>query len=260
MEAVIQEVIPMDLLNQCSRFHWQCIHNVLICEHEVIPGECMIQQEILDVVDAFLEGRITHKEALLKTKILMKKVKDPCDDPPSALTTILIGLEPDPHIETPDPGKVREELLLARKVLKRGVPCPDKEQRKTMDTFFYAYKAGEYVVLCQIKKSEKGERVLEFIEESWEGKQTFYQKVPIPLKKTAPPLSKEALKEKENAYKKQNLTREKALQWVITQLQRKGTFKMYKNLLDFYWILLRPGQFYESDGVHYGMGDYLDKW
>jgi hypothetical protein len=44
----------------------------------------VIQKEILEVVD-LLEGRITQKEALLKTKTLMKKVKGPCDDPSSAL-------------------------------------------------------------------------------------------------------------------------------------------------------------------------------
>ena len=219
----------------------------------------MIQQEILDVVDALLEGRITQKEALLKTKKLMKKVRGPCDDPPSALDTILFGLEPDPRVRTSYAENWREELLLAREVLKRGVPCPDKEQRKTMDTFLLGYKPGEYVVLCQIKKSEKGERVLEFIEESWEGKQTFYQQVPIPIK-TGPPLSKEDINEKENAYKKGDLTREKALQWVLTQLQRKGTFDTYSSLLRFYWTLLRPGQFFKADYIHGGKGGYIDKW
>jgi hypothetical protein len=141
----------------------------------------IIQQEILEVVDAFLEGRITQEEALSKAKKLMRKVKDPCDDPPSALTTIIIGLEPDPYVEMSDPDEVREELLLDREVLRRGVPCPDNEQSKTMDAFLFAYKVGKYVVCCQIKKSEKGQRILEFTEESWEGEQTFYRQVPIPF-------------------------------------------------------------------------------
>jgi hypothetical protein len=42
------------------------------------------------------------------------------------------------------------------------------------------------------------------------------------------------IEENENAYKNQNLTREKALQWVMDQLQRKGTFKTYGSLLRFY--------------------------
>jgi hypothetical protein len=207
-----------------------------------------------------LEGRIAQEEAVLKAKTLMKRVRDPCDDPSSALTTIVIGLEPDPYIETPDLEEVRKELLLDREVLRRGVPCPDNEQSKTMDAFLFAYKVGEYVVCCQIKKSEKGKRVLEFIEESWEGEQTFYKQVPISLKKTAPPLSEEDIKEKEYAYKKGNLTREKALQWVLAQLKRKGTYNTYGSLLKFYWMLLKPGQSYESDSVHYGVGGYMDKW
>jgi hypothetical protein len=219
-----------------------------------------IQEEILEVVDDFLEGRITQEEAVSKAKTLMKRAGDPCDDPPSALITILIGLEPDPYIEMPDPEEVRKELLLGRGVLKRGVPCPDRNQRKTMDVFMVRYKVGKYVVYCQIKKNEKGERILELIEESWEGERIFHQQVPIPLKKTDPPLSEEEIDEKENAYKEGILTRERALQGVIAQLQRKGTYDMYCSLLRFYWMLLRPGQFSEADCVHCGKGGYIDKW
>jgi hypothetical protein len=112
----------------------------------------------------------------------------------------------------------------------------------------------------KLKKNEKGKRVLEFIEESWEGERIYYEQVPIPLKKTKTPLSKENIKEKENAYKKGNLTREKAHQWVINQLQRKGTFETYGNLLRFYCMLLRPDQFYETDNVQCGKEGYTDKW
>ncbi|MBU6998639.1 MAG: hypothetical protein HXS41_15600 [Theionarchaea archaeon] len=219
-----------------------------------------IQQEILEVVDAFLEGRITQEGAVARAKTLMKRARDPCDDPPSALTTMMIGLEPEPHVEMPDPEEVRKELLLDREVLRRGVPCPDKEQTKTMDAFLFAYKVGKYVVRCQIKKDEKGNRVLEFIEESWGGEQTCYRHVPIPLKKTEPPPSKEDIEEKENAYKTQHITREKALEWVIDQLQKKGTYETYGSLLKFYWVLLRQDQSYEPDSVLYGKGGYIDKW
>lgn len=219
-----------------------------------------IQQEILEVVDAFLEGRITQEGAVARAKTLMKRARDPCDDPPSALTTMMIGLEPEPHVEMPDPEEVRKELLLDREVLRRGVPCPDKEQTKTMDAFLFAYKVGKYVVRCQIKKDEKGNRVLEFIEESWGGEQTCYRHVPIPLKKTEPPPSKEDIEEKENAYKTQHITREKALEWVIDQLQKKGTYETYGSLLKSYWVLLRQDQSYEPDSVLYGKGGYIDKW
>ncbi|MBU7015591.1 MAG: hypothetical protein HXS52_14595 [Theionarchaea archaeon] len=219
-----------------------------------------IQQEILNVVDAFLDGKITPEEAVARAKTLMKRARDPCDDPPSALTTIVIGLEPDPHVEKPDPEEVRKELLLDREVLRRGVPCPDKEQTKTMDAFLFAYKVGKYVVRCHIKKDEKGNRVLEFVEKSWEGEQTCYRHVPIPLKKTEPPPSKEDIEEKENAYKSQNITREKALEWVIDQLQKKGTYETYRSLLRVYWVLLRQDQSHEPDSVLYGKGDYMNKW
>lgn len=88
----------------------------------------IIQKEILKTVNDLLEGRITQEEALVRGKKLMKKV-GPCDDPPNALTTILLGLEPDPCVKFPETENWREELLLAREVLKRGVPCPDDEQR-----------------------------------------------------------------------------------------------------------------------------------
>lgn len=184
----------------------------------------------------------------------------PCDDSPSALTAILLVLEPDSYVKLPETETWREELLLAREVLKRGLPCPSDEQRKTMDAFLLGYTPGINVVLCQIKKSEKGERGLEYIEETWGGEQIFYRQIPIPIKKGSPPLSKEKIKEKENAYKKGYITKEEALNWVEKQFQRKADFDRYKSLLRFYWILLRPGQFSEADYVHYGKGDYIDKW
>jgi hypothetical protein len=77
----------------------------------------------------------------------MKKV-GPCDDPPSALTTILLGIEGDPCVKLPETENWREKLLKAREVLKRGVPCPSDEERKTIDFFMLAYTPGEKVVFC----------------------------------------------------------------------------------------------------------------
>ena len=217
------------------------------------------QKKVLKIVDDLLEDRITPEEALRRTK-KMKKV-GPCDDPPSALTTILLGIEGDPCVKLPQTENWREELLKAREVLKRGVPCPSDEERKTIDFFMLAYTPGEKVVFCQIRRSEKGERILEFMEESWEGEQIFYHQVPVPLtEKSGPLLSEEEVKEKRYAYEKGNLTREEALQWVIHQFQRKVTYRVYSGLLRFYWILLRQENYFIADCDHFGAGDFIDKW
>lgn len=98
------------------------------------------------------------------------------------------------------------------------------------------------------------------VEETWEGEQIFYHQLPIPIKEeTGPPLSDNEVQEKENTYKKGNITREEALQWVITQLQRKSALVKYDSLLKFYWILLRLDQYFEAQYVHYGQGDYINK-
>ena len=218
-----------------------------------------IQKEVLKIVDDLLEGRITPEDALLQTK-KMKHV-GPCDDPPSALTTILLGIEGDPCVKFPETENWREELLKAREVLKRGVPCPSDEERKTMDFFLLAYTPGEKVVFCQIRKSEKGERVLEFMEETWEGERIFSNQVPVPLiEKTGSFLSREEVKEKMNAYRNEHLTREEALQWVIRQFQRRVPHRVYTILFRFYWILLRQDNYFIADHDHFGKGGYIDKW
>lgn len=217
------------------------------------------RKKVLELVDDLLEGRITPEEGLLRSK-KMKGIGH-CDDPPSALTTILLGIEGDPCVKFPETETWREDLVLAREVLKRGVPCPDREQRKTIDAFLLAYTPGERVVFCQIKKNEKGERVLEFTEETWEGEQIFYHQQLIPLKeKTGTPLSSEEIDEKKHAYKKGDLTREEALQWVVGQLQRKPAFKRFSYLLTFYWMLLRGEGYFRPYSLHDGEGDYIDEW
>ena len=218
------------------------------------------QKRVLEIVDDLLEDRITPEEALIRAKNMLKGL-GPCDDPYSAITTILYGIEGDPCVKLPETENWREELLIAREVLKRGVPCPSDEERKTIDAFWLRYRAGEKVVFCQIKKSEKGERILEFIEETWEGERTFYQQLPLPLtEKGGPPLSEEEFEKIKNAYEEGNLTREEALQWVIRQLQRRAAFDRYNSLMRFYWILVRPDQFFKADSVHFGKGDYIDEW
>ena len=218
------------------------------------------QKKVLEIVDDLLENRITPEEALFRAKNMLKGL-GPCDDPYSALTTILLGIEGDPCVKFPETENWREELLVAREVLKRGVPCPSDEERKTIDAFLLRYKVGEKVVFCQIKKNEKGERILEFFEETWEGERTFYQQMLLPLtERTGPPLPEEKVEEKRDAYEEGNLTREEALQWVVRQLQRRAAFDRYDSLMKFYWMLLRPGQFFKADSIHYGRGDYIDEW
>jgi hypothetical protein len=218
-----------------------------------------IQKEVLKIVDDLLEGRITPEDALLQSK-KMKHV-GPCDDPPSALTTILLGIEGDPCVKFPETENWREELLEAREVLKRGVPCPSDEERKTMDFFMLAYTPGGKVVFCQIRKNEKGERVLEFMEETWEGERIFDHQVPVPLiEETGPSLSEEEVDEKMSAYRNKHLTREEALQWVIRQFQRRVSYWVHADLFRFYRILLRQDNYFIADHVRYGEGDYIDKW
>ena len=218
------------------------------------------QKKVLEIVDDLLEDRITPEEALIRAKNMLKGL-GPCDDPYSAITTILYGIEGDPCVKLPETENWREELLIAREVLKRGVPCPSDEERKTIDAFWLRYRAGEKVVFCQIKKSEKGERILEFMEETWEGERTFYQQFPLPLtEKRGPPLSREEIEEIRDAYEEGNLTREEALQWVVSQLQRRAAFDRYNSLMRFYWILVRPGQFFQAHSDRFGKGDYIDEW
>ena len=173
-------------------------------------GEGMAtRQEIINVIDDLLEGAITQEKARVWAEKEIPKTDD-CEDPPSALVTMALGLDPDP--KTRLSGDWREELLLARKVLIRGVPCPHKEFRKTVEAYWMAYTPGKTVVLCQIKRTEKGERVFELIEEAWEGEQTFYDQIPIPIQeKEGPFLSEKEMKEKMNEYKMGRIAREKVL-------------------------------------------------
>jgi len=191
------------------------------------------RQEIIEVIDALLEGKITPEEA---SRWAGKEVtKTPhCEDPSSALFT-LIGIT-DPIVQKSEPWQ--KELPRDREVLARGVPCPRKELGKTVEAYWLAFAPWKKVVLSQIRKTEKGERILELIEEDWNGKQKLYHQMPLPItEEPGLPLASGEMQEKEDAYRKGALTREEALQWTIHQLQRKGAVDEWGVLLGFYWKL-----------------------
>ena len=195
------------------------------------------RQEIIEVIDKILEGTMSAEQAVAWVGNEIPKTSH-CEDPASALTTILTELDPDPAVIKS--GEWRERLLLDREVLVRGVPCPSRDP-KTVQAYWMTFTPGEKVVLCQIKRTEKKERVLELIVELWSGKQIFYDQVPLPVKRlTGPRLSEEDIEEKKDAYKKGIVTREEALQWVIDQLESKPAVDYYNKLLEFYWNLRRP--------------------
>ena len=102
----------------------------------------------------------------------------PCDDPAFTLPTFLGSDVPEEVMERP----LREQLLLDREVLVRGVPCPQKELGKTIEAYWLAFTPWEKIVLCQIRITERGERILEVIEEGWDGNQIFHEETPLPLK------------------------------------------------------------------------------
>lgn len=205
-------------------------------------------QEIIDIIDALLEGRMTTEEARLWAMKETPKT-DRCEDSPSALTTMVIELDPDNIAGRSENWK--KELLLAREVLIRGVPCPN-ENRKAVEAYWMAYTPGEKVVLCQIRKIESGERVLEIMVEEWDRKSMFHEQIPIPVKKsTSLLLSEEEIKEKKNAYKKGTLLREEAVKWVIAQLQSETAVDSYGILLKFYWELSSPDGPFIPEYVEY---------
>jgi hypothetical protein len=149
-------------------------------------------------------------------------------------------------LDTVPEGSLEEwtqKLIIDRKVLVRGVPCPDKELGKKIQAFWLAYTPEHKVVLSQIKRTEKGERILEVIEEPWDGEQTFYHQMPLPIRdESGLSLTSEEFREKKKAYKKGILTREETLEWVIDQLQSKSAIDEYDSLLRFYWHLCGPDE------------------
>lgn len=189
------------------------------------------RKEIIEVIDALLEGSITPEEAR-QWAIQEEKVTPPCEDPCSTLLTL--RMITDPIVQKTDPWQ--EELPRDKEVLARGVPCPQKDLGKTIEAYWMGYTPGEWVALCQIKR--KKTRFIDLIEESWEKNQLNYHKKLIPIleEKNQPILAKDIHKKKKN-FEIGIITREKAIQWVIHQLKRKKAANCYEILLRFYWKL-----------------------
>lgn len=201
------------------------------------------RDEIIEIIDLFLEGKMTSREVIRWAGKELPRTPD-CEDPPNALIT-MICLE-DPELEGIRPRK--EQLLLDREVLSRGVPCPYKELGKTIEAYWLAYTPWEKIVISQIRKTETGERVVEIIEEDWNGKQIFYHREYVPIKEKAGPLLLgKDIQEKRNVYRNKKIKRKDVIQWILKQLQRKSALYEYQTLLSFYWKLLGPDEYFKPE-------------
>ena len=190
------------------------------------------RQEIIDTIDAFLEGRITLKEAMEWAQI--ESTRTPlCEDPPSVLLTFIGSA-----LFGDDMGRsLKEQLLMDKEVLVHGIPCPHEELGKTVDAYWLAFTPWEKIVLCQVKITESGERILEVAEEAWDGTKLFHEEISIPLKEgNGSPVTWEDIEKKER-----ELTQEEFLQWIVNQLQNENTLSAYQNLLLMYWRTRRRG-------------------
>ena len=189
------------------------------------------RQEIIDTIDAFLENRITLAEA---TKWAQREsARTPhCEDPPSALLTFIGSALFGDAIERP----LKEQLLMDREVLVHGVPCPREELGKTVEAYWLAWTPWERTVLCQVRITESGERVLEVQEEGWDGNKLFFEEIPLPLKgENGPPPTREEIRRKRDAHWSGKITAEEFLHWILNQLQRESSVCEYEMLLHFYW-------------------------
>jgi hypothetical protein len=135
------------------------------------------RQEIIDTIDAFLERRITIEEAVAWAQKELNRTPD-CEDPAFALYTFICSDSPEEVFGR----SLKEQLLMDKEVLVHGVPCPDKELGKTVEAYWLAYTPWKKIVMCQVKTTDNGERVLEVHEEGWDGTQLFYEEMPLPLK------------------------------------------------------------------------------
>jgi hypothetical protein len=199
------------------------------------------RQDIIEVIDAFLEDRMTLDEAVKWTEREISKT-DSCEDPAFTLSTFLGSDAPEEVMVRP----LKEQLLLDREVLVRGVPCPQKELGKTIEAYWLAFAPREKIVLCQIRITEGGERILEVIEEGWDGTQLFHEEKPLPIKdrKNNPPLIFGKIKRKIKWHRIGLLSTRRFLQWVVDQLQEESTVRAYQDLLSIYWKLHRPNAFF----------------
>lgn len=79
-------------------------------------------QEIIDVIDKFLENKMTQREAYDWASNELHKTPY-CEDTAGALFTFIGSYVPEEAMEKP----LKEQLLLDKEVLVRGVPCPHKK-------------------------------------------------------------------------------------------------------------------------------------
>ena len=202
------------------------------------------RQEIIDIIDAFLENRITLREAIEWAQMELNRTPS-CEDPPSALVTFVGSDVPEEVLDRP----VRDQLLMDREVLVHGVPCPSEELGKTVEAFWLAYTPWEKIVLCQIKITDE-DRILEVTEEAWDGTQLFHEEIPLPLKDgNDSPSNREEIYKKRDAYWSGKITAEKFLQWLLYQLQREKAVREYDVLLHFYWEVRREDHLFTIEYV-----------
>jgi hypothetical protein len=195
------------------------------------------REEIIEVIDALLENRMTPEEAERWAWEEIHKTSH-CEDPAFALATL--GFITEPIVQESDPWQ--KKLPWDREVLIRRAPCPYDDLGNAIQAYWLGYAPKLRFVLVQIRRTEK-ERILELIEENWKGERIYYHSVPLPLEEEeGPPLTYQEIKEKREAYRKRTISREEALQWILHQLQRKAAIDEYHVLLGSYWRLHRPNQ------------------
>ena len=195
------------------------------------------RHEIIDVIDAFLEDKITLEEAAEWASKEISRTTE-CEDPASALATFLAYNSPGEPFSRP----LKEQLLMDKEVIVHGIPNLRKELGNTLDAYWLAFTPWQKIVICQIKITENGERILEAVEEAWDGIELFHEEIPLPLKEDdSPSLSWKDIQEKVDACESGKMTEEELLQWVLDQMQRKSGLRVYHDLLYTYW------KFHRSD-------------
>jgi len=196
------------------------------------------RQEIIEVIDAFLENKITQREAYDWASEELGRTPR-CEDTAGALFTFIGSYVPEEVMEKP----LEEQLLLDKEVLVRGVPCPHSELGNTVEAYWQAFTPWEKIVLCQIKITENGERVLELREEAWERGQLFHEQIPLPIKdEQGPSLAMEDVWKKRDTYWSGDITAEEFLRWALNQLGMRSAINAYRALLQMYWRLRRQDE------------------
>ena len=203
------------------------------------------RQEIIDTIDAFLEDRITLKEAIEWAQ--KESTRTPHrEDPSSTLLTFIGSALFEDAIER----SLKEQLLLDREVLVHGVPCPEEELGKTVEAFWLAYTPWEKIVLCQVKTMEGEKRILEVTEEGWDGTLLFHEDTSIPLRNgNSQDLMWEEIERKRDACCSGKITEEEFLCWILDQLQRENALHEYESLLFEYWRARRKDYLFTLEYV-----------